>query len=566
MHFLSDGIHLDWEHLHGRAAPNPHFLSTHFPLVQPRGDSAGDGGNGDFFGSLIDSSYAGFEPLNTAEAHAHVTAAAHQTNIGYFDQAATQIAGVGGDGGNWNAALGGAFGSVGSNVISTGDNSAGNGGDGQFFGALVHAPVAVYDPINIAVAGSNGTADAHQSNVVQFHQGAIQIAGVGGNGGDGNAATGGEVSVFGQAAAGHNWMSSNQISSGTSHAGNGGEGYFYGGVIHASMVVYEPINISVAAGYGSIAEAGQTNNVNVNQSAVQMAGTGGNGGDGNIALGGNLGISSSGSDVIATGGNSAGNGGNGYFSGALVDAPVVIYHPINIAVAGPGGTAEASQSNTVDINQAAIQIAGVGGNGGNGNAAIGGDVSTLGSGSASGGWEIQSGGNQAGNGGDGYAYGGLVHASFALYDPINIAVAGYNSSANATQTNNVHLDQSSSQMAGVGGQGGSGNVAMGGNGSILFSGLGGGSDAIATGGNGAGNGGSGHFSGSLVDVSVAIYAPINIAIAGPHSTAEADQINNVHLDQSAIQIAGIGGDGGHGNVALGGDIAMHLLSDLHLMT
>jgi hypothetical protein len=451
-------------------------------------------------------------------------------------------------------------------VISTGDNSAGNGGDGQFFGALVHAPVAVYDPINIAVAGFNGTADAHQSNVVQFHQGAIQIAGVGGNGGDGNAATGGEVSVFGQAAAGHNWMSSNQISSGTNHAGNGGEGYFYGGIIHASMVVYEPINISVAAGYGSIAEAGQTNNVNVNQSAVQMAGTGGNGGDGNIALGGNLGISSSGSDVIATGGNSAGNGGNGYFSGALVDAPVVIYHPINIAVAGPGGTAEASQSNTVDINQAAIQIAGVGGNGGNGNAAIGGDVSTLGSGSAPGGWEIQSGGNQAGNGGDGYAYGGLVYASFALYDPINIAVAGYYSSANATQTNNVHLDQSSSQMAGVGGHGGSGNVAMGGNGSILFSGLGGGSDAIATGGNGAGNGGSGHFSGSLVDVSVAIYAPINIAIAGPHSTAEADQINNVHLDQSAIQIAGIGGDGGHGNVALGGDIAMHLLSDLHLMT
>jgi hypothetical protein len=144
-------------------------------------------------------------------------------------------------------------------------------------------------------------------------------------------------------------------------------------------------------------------------------------------------------------------------------------------------------------------------------------------------------------------------------------VAGYNSSANATQTNNVHLDQSSSQLAGAGGHGGSGNVAMGGNGSILFSGLGGGSDAIATGGNGVGNGGSGHFSGSLVDVSVAIYAPINIAIAGPHSTAEADQVNNVHIDQSAIQMAGIGGNGGHGNVALGGDVAMHLLSDLHLM-
>ena len=74
--------------------------------------------------------------------------------------------------------------------------------------------------------------------------------------------------------------------------------------------------------------------------------------------------------------------------------------------------------------------------------------------------------------------------------------------------------------------------------SIASAGLGGGSDAIATGANGAGNGGSGHFSGSLIDVSVAIYAPINIAIAGPHSTVEADQINNVHFDQSAVQIAG----------------------------
>jgi hypothetical protein len=96
--------------------------------------------------------------------------------------------------------------------------------------------------------------------------------------------------------------------------------------------------------------------------------------------------------------------------------------------------------------------------------------------------------------------------------------------------------------------------------------LGGRSDAIATGSNGAGNGGSGLFSGSLVDVSVAIYAPINIAIAGPHSTAEADQVNNVHIDQSAIQMAGIGGHGGYGNVVLGGDVAMHLLSDLHLIS
>ncbi len=45
---------------------------------------------------------------------------------------------------------------IGSDVIATGDNSAGNGGDGYFSGALMHAPVAVFDPINIAMAGLTG--------------------------------------------------------------------------------------------------------------------------------------------------------------------------------------------------------------------------------------------------------------------------------------------------------------------------------------------------------------------------------------------------------------------------
>jgi hypothetical protein len=334
------------------------------------------------------------------------------------------------------------------------------------------------------------------------------------------------------------------------------------------MLIYEPINISVAAGYGAIALAQQTNDVNVDQSAFQMAGVGGSGGNGNVASGGSV-SASSGFDVISTGGNGAGNGGNGYFSGALVDAPVVIYHPVNIAVAGPGGTAYANQSNTVEIDQSAVQIAGVGGNGGNGNVSVGGGIITLDPawGSSNGGsvWDVQTGGSQAGNGGEGSFYGSLVHTSFVLYDPINIAVAGYNSSAYAVQTNSVYLDQSALQIAGIGGNGGNGNVAAGGHASILSHGLWGGSDAIATGSNGAGNGGSGHFSGSLIDVSIAIYAPINIAIAGPNSTAEADQINNVHIDQSAVQIAGVGGDGGHGNLALGGDLATHLLSDLHLV-
>ncbi|MFG3591441.1 hypothetical protein [Bradyrhizobium sp. RDI18] len=343
-------------------------LSTH------TGDnSAGNGGKGYFAGSLIHSSYAGFEPLNVAWPGVHAPALANQTNIAYFDQSASQIAGVGGDGGNWNAALGGsvgAFGSVGIGAIATGGNSAGNGGDGYFSGAMVHAPVAVYAPINIAVAGYNSSANADQTNNVVFDQSAFQMAGVGGDGGNGNAAIGGGLSA-------HGGMGSNVIASGDNHAGNGGDGYFYGGIVHASFALYYPINIAVA-GYNSTANAEQTNNVVFDQSAFQMAGVGGDGGNGNHAIGGTADIFSSifdliGSDVIATGNNSAGNGGNGHFSGSMVDIDVAIYVPINIAVAGYNSTAEAHQSNNVVFDQSTIQIAGIGGDGGHGNAALGGD-------------------------------------------------------------------------------------------------------------------------------------------------------------------------------------------------
>jgi hypothetical protein len=285
--------------------------------------------------------------------------------------------------------------------------------------------------------------------------------------------------------------------------------------------------------------------------------------------------------VIATGGNSAGNGGDGHFSGALVHTPVAVFDPINIAVAGFHGAADAHQSNSAQFFQGATQAGGGGGHGGDGNAAIGGGVSVSGAGApghsivgadhaSDHNWvssdSIASGGNHAGNGGDGYFYGSLVHESFALYDPINIAVAGSNSSAHADQTNNVKFDQAAIQIAGIGGNGGSGNVAIGGSTAVhsSFPGMIG-SDVIATGGNSAGSGGDGHFTGNMLDLNIAIYAPINIAVAGPNSTADAHQTNNVQFDQSAIQIAGIGGDGGHGNAALGGDVAMHVLADHHLL-
>jgi hypothetical protein len=450
-------------------------------------------------------------------------------------------------------------------VIDTGDNSAGNGGDGYFFGSLVNAPVVIYMPINIAIAGYNSTANADQSNTVQIDQSATQIAGAGGDGGNGNASIGGDVT-----ASGFGSGDSGAIATGGNQAGNGGDGFFHGSIVNASFVLYHPISIAVA-GPNSSAHADQTNNVDIDQSAIQMAGIGGNGGDGNAALGGNVSSGSgSGSGLIDTGDNSAGNGGDGTFFGSLVNAPVVIYMPINIAIAGYNSTADAHQTNNVSFDQSVTQIAGIGGDGGNGNASIGGSVTASGFGNEySHGWlnsgAIASGGNQAGNGGDGFFHGSISHASFALYDPINIAVAGNNSSAHADQMNNVDINQSAVQMAGIGGNGGHGNAALGGNIDFFASGFGFGSDAINTGHNGAGNGGSGHFSGNIIDASHAIYAAINIAIAGYNSITDAHQSNNVHFDQSAMQIAGIGGDGGHVNLALGGDVASHFLPDHHLL-
>jgi hypothetical protein len=358
---------------------------------------------------------------------------------------------------------------------------------------------------------------------------------------------------------------------GNNSAGNGGNGHFSGSMIDTSYAAFEPLNVAQAGSHAT-ANAYQTNIVYVDQSATQIAGVGGDGGNGNAASGGDVGAFGALPGVSGTGDNSAGNGGDGHFSGSMVHAPVAVYSPINIAVAGPNSTADAHQTNVVHFDQSATQIAGVGGDGGNGNVASGGNVHAFGPipGVAAGaiGYGASSaagtGDNSAGNGGDGNAYGGIVHASFAFYYPINIAIAGYNSSAHAEQTNDVVFDQSAFQKAGVGGDGGSGNAAAGGD---MFSSIFGliGSDVVTTGHNSAGNGGDGHFSGNLVDINVAIYAPINIAVAGYNSTAEATQSNHVQFDQSAVQIAGVGGDGGHGNTALGGDLAMHLLSDLHVL-
>ena len=154
---LSDGFHLSQKDL-GREASSTWLSTSSLPFSIDTGDNgAGNAGNGYFSGYQIDSPYASFEPHNVAQADGHGSASAHQTNVAALDQSATQIAGIGGDGGDRQCGdrrkRQRAFGSSGSGSVATGDNSAGAGGDGHFQGAMVHAPVAVFDPVNIAVAG-----------------------------------------------------------------------------------------------------------------------------------------------------------------------------------------------------------------------------------------------------------------------------------------------------------------------------------------------------------------------------------------------------------------------------
>ena len=166
-------------------------------------------------------------------------------------------------------------------VVDTGYNSAGNGGHGAFIGDELHAPVAIFNPLDAVRGGIHAKADA-------------------------NMAAGGTISALHSGSDPDNGsLDSIMIQSGANQAGNGGDGYFYGGIVHASFVVYQPINIAVAVGYGASADAEQTNNVSIDQSAVQIAGVGGNGGIGNTASGGSVGGYSSGAGVIATGGSSA---------------------------------------------------------------------------------------------------------------------------------------------------------------------------------------------------------------------------------------------------------------------
>ena len=176
--------------------------------------SAGNGGVGLFEGATADFAHMDYAPFNLAASGLHATALALQSNAVAADQSGLQIAGTGGAGGDGNLALAGS-GGLGA--------TSGNGGDGLAAGSLVHSTVAIYDPVNIAVAGAGSHATALQSNAVELHQGAVQVAGIGGDGGSGNGAISGSTSAI----AHH-------------EAGTGGDGAFGGTLVHATFAIYNP--------------------------------------------------------------------------------------------------------------------------------------------------------------------------------------------------------------------------------------------------------------------------------------------------------------------------------------
>jgi len=297
--------------------------------------------------------------------------------------------------------------------------SAGSGGAGISDGVISSNALAVFMPSNAAITGPHSSTEAVQGNDALINQHPTEMAGIGGNGGSGNIATG--------------------SGEGASHAGSGGMGLFYGGLVSTETALFVPVNTAVATGPGGEAHALQTNNALFLQGATQIGGMGGSGGDHNGAGHDSL---SQGTSLTLNGDFYAGHGGNGYFVGSIVDVSIAIFSPINIAIGAAGGSAEAHQTNNVIFDQGAVQIAGIGGNGGGFN--LSSDT-------------IFTGNHAGGGGGVGSSTGALVDTNFAYFHPINIAVPA-GGTADAQQVDHVLYDQHALQMAGIAGHGGEGNL------------------------------------------------------------------------------------------------------------
>lgn len=306
-------------------------------------------------------------------------------------------------------------------------NFAGNGGTGLSIGVVSSEATAVFVPSNSAIAGPGATASAAQFNDALINQHVTEMAGMGGDGGSGNVVIGGTEG------------------SSSSHAGVGGNGIFFGGLVSSDVAVFAPVNTAVAAGPDSTASAHQTNNAAFLQGATQIAGIGGSGGDHNYGGGSSSAAHAGGAgDILTfTGDNYAGHGGMGIFAGSLIDVNVAVFSPINIAIGVAGGNAEAHQTNNVIFDQGGTQIAGIGGNGGGFNMAS--DT-------------VFTGNLSSGGGGNGISTGSMVDVNLGYFHPINISVPA-GGTADAQQLDHLLIDQHALQVAGIGGLGGHDNFS-----------------------------------------------------------------------------------------------------------
>ena len=302
--------------------------------------------------------------------------------------------------------------------------------------------------------------------------------------------------------------------------GSGGDGFAMGVISSTPKAAFVPDNSAIALS-GASASGGQTNHALVDQQSAELAGIGGNGG---LTFGSNL---------------HGGNGGNGTFAGALVSADVGVFAPVNTAVAADPARMRRLADQQRGLPAGPTQLAGAGGNAG----ATYVDHSTGTAGTT----VILNGDLHGGSGGNGTFVGTLTDINVAIYSPVNIAVAGAGGTAHATQDNNVLMSQGATQIAGIGGAGGGFYVP---------------SDTVMTGSHSDGSAGSGHAAASMVDVSVGYYEPMNIAVPAG-GTAEAQQLNHLLYDQHAVQIAGVGGDGGTYHLLDAADAAQ-LHDALHL--
>jgi len=148
--------------------------------------------------------------------------------------------------------------------------------------------------------------------------------------------------------------------------------------------------------------------------------------------------------------------------------------------------------------------------------------------------DVHAGNANAGNGGDGYNDGSITYNPEA-YVANTQTVTG----ADVDLHNGDHLWQTADWGAGIAGHGGAAGTGDGFLSSITNSGSG-------------GAGGSANSNGSLGSISGG-------DVAAVHADTGATQNTELLADQHANILAGVGGNGGNGNMARGGDVSTALV-------